>query len=278
MDNRAIAERLAAYARALEGDEGNIYRIRAYRRAAETILRLDQPVADLVAQCGRKGLQELPGIGSHLACTIDRLVRTGQFRTMTPEAVVPGQRLRALPGIGPALSELLDERLGVTTIPELETAAADGRLDQLGLPPWRVRKLREALAQRQTAGRPPDSPAEEPPVAELLAIDAEYRQQAEEGRLATIAPRRFNPEHEAWLPLYHTHRGGLRYRALFSNTALAHRLGQTRDWVVIYFDGERFSGQRTVVTQTQGDLHGRRVVRGREAECRAYYHEPKRAG
>lgn len=67
---------------------------------------------------------------------------------------------------------------------------------------------------------------------------------------------------------------------LFSNTALAHRLGRTRDWVVIYFENDFQAGQRTVVTETRGDLRGRRVVRGRERECRAHYQGtgPKPAG
>ncbi len=60
-------------------------------------------------------------------------------------------------------------------------------------------------------------------------------------------------------------------RALFSNTALAHRLERTRDWVVIFFEKGDVRGQRTVVTEPRGDLAGRRVVRGRENECRVYY-------
>lgn len=41
----------------------------------------------------------------------------------------------------------------------------------------------------------------------------------------------------------------------------------TRDWVVIYFyDGDHRERQCTVVTETQGPLNGRRIVRGREAE------------
>jgi hypothetical protein len=59
---------------------------------------------------------------------------------------------------------------------------------------------------------------------------------------------------------------------LYSNTAQAHQLGRTRDWVVLYFyDDEHTEGQHTVVTETHGPLAGRRVVRGREAECRAHY-------
>src|SRR5262249_55891173 len=102
-------------------------------------------------------------------------------------------------------------------------------------------------------------------------VDQDYRDQAETNLLPTIAPRRFNPDSEPWLPLYQTTRGGWRYRALFSKSALAHRLGQTRDWVVIYFGDGYSTGQRTVVTETRGDLRGRRVVRGREQECREHY-------
>ncbi len=51
---------------------------------------------------------------------------------------------------------------------------------------------------------------------------------------------------------------------LFSNTARAHELGTTRDWVVIYFDDGASEGQRTVVTERRGPQAGRRVVRGRQ--------------
>ena len=58
---------------------------------------------------------------------------------------------------------------------------------------------------------------------------------------------------------------------LFSNTAQAHERGETHDWVVIYFGADGREGQCTVVTASQGSLEGRRVVRGREAECRRHY-------
>ncbi len=70
----------------------------------------------------------------------------------------------------------------------------------------------------------------------------------------------------------------VKIKNLFSNTARAHELGRTSDWVVIYFHMDtQPEGQRTVVTEKQGDLVDRRVVRGRESECRAFYavsHEP----
>ena len=58
--------------------------------------------------------------------------------------------------------------------------------------------------------------------------------------------------------------------ALFSNTAHAHDLGKTRDWVVIYYDQDGHENQCTVVSKHHGPLKGKRVVRGYERECMAY--------
>jgi hypothetical protein len=105
-----------------------------------------------------------------------------------------------------------------------------------------------------------------------LDVDREYRQAAQAGSLPTIAPRRFNPGAKSWLPVLHTRRGDWQFTALFSNTARAHELGQVRDWVVLYCeDAQHAERQYTVVTSSRGPLAGRRVVRGREAECQVWY-------
>lgn len=277
MDNRTIAHKLLDYANFLEAREASLYRVRAYRRAADTILALDRPLADIVAEGGRRGLEALPGIGSHLSYTLDGLVTTGEFRTLDSNGghTDPEQLLGSLPGVGPQLARAIHAELGISTLEELERAAHDGRLAELGVGPKRLRGLIDALAGRLGRWRLPEPVAGEPSVADLLAVDEEYRAAAERDRLPLISPRRFNPTNEPWLPIFKTVRGGWRYRALFSNTALAHRLGQTHDWVVIYFADRHVTGQRTVVTETRGDLRGRRVVRGRERECRELYQNKK---
>ena len=112
----------------------------------------------------------------------------------------------------------------------------------------------------------------DPDVGLLLEVDREYREKATSGVLQKIAPRRYNPEHEAWLPVLHTRFGPWRFTALYSNTERAHDLHCTHDWVVLLFDDdERDHGQATVVTEYRGDLKGRRVVRGREPECARHY-------
>jgi len=75
MDNRAIAKKLTDHAHHLESTHDSLFRIMAYRRAAETVLGLDEPVENIVARLGRKGLQALPGIGRHLSYTIQNLVQ-----------------------------------------------------------------------------------------------------------------------------------------------------------------------------------------------------------
>jgi putative hydrolase len=69
----------------------------------------------------------------------------------------------------------------------------------------------------------------------------------------------------------HTEQEGWSFTALYSNTARAHELGTAKDWVVLYFETLGLEGQCTVVTEKFGPLKGKRVVRGREEECRDFY-------
>jgi hypothetical protein len=110
-------------------------------------------------------------------------------------------------------------------------------------------------------------------VAELLDVDAEYRQQAAAGALPRIAPRRSNSRGEAWLPILHTHRNHRHYTALCADTR-AHEAGQAGDQVVVYRDDAGGRCQWTVATAGPGALSGRRIVRGREAECGAFHAAP----
>jgi len=183
-----------------------------------------------------------------------------------------------VPGLGHRLAERIHEELHIDTLEALELAAHDGRLESVpGVGPRRAAAIRASLQTMLSRSRPhrtgtTTGAIAEPPVAMLLDVDREYRERAAAGELPTIAPRRFNPSGEAWLPVLHAVRDPWHFTALFSNTAQAHQLGRTRDWVVLYcYDHEHAEGQHTVVTETHGALAGLRVVRGRESECRAHY-------
>ncbi len=271
--NLDIATRLEEVAALLEEQGASPFRIRAYQKGADAVRSLDRPAGELLAEGGLPALEALPAIGESLARAIESLVRTGRLPHLDRlrGESDPVTLLSSVPGVGRVLAERLHETLGIDSLADLEAAAHDGRLAGLGgFGPRRVAGIREALAGRLGRVRAA-APGPAVPVAELVDVDAEYRRRAKAGRLPLIAPRRFNPGKKAWLPVLHTTRSKRHYTALFSNTARAHRLGRTHDWVVIYYDGEGAEGQCTVVSGRQGALRGRRLVRGREAECARHY-------
>ena len=147
-------------------------------------------------------------------------------------------------------------------------AAYDGRLEKVpGIGERRLSIIRNGLAALLSVRgtRSTRTAAAVPPVAILLDVDREYRMRARAGELPRIAPKRFNPHGKAWLPILHSERGPWHFTALYSNTARAHQLDRTTDWVIIFFSTDHQpEGQCTVVTETSGPHKGERVVRGRE--------------
>jgi DNA polymerase (family X) len=273
--NATIAERLDEVALLLEQQESNPFRVAAYRNGSNTLRQLDRSVRDILEADGIDGLMKLPAIGEKLARAIRMIVTTGRLPLLEqlrgesdPELV-----FATLPGVGPTLARRIHLELGIDSLEDLEAAAADGRLAKLdGIGKKRLAGIRDVLARR--LGRVQRSGStRQPPVADLLDVDREYRARASAGTLRRIAPRRFNPTGEAWLPVLHTRRGLCEYTALFSNTARAHELQMTDDWVVIYCDDGNRELSYTVVTGTRGPLQGLRVVRGREEEVVAHYRE-----
>jgi putative hydrolase len=268
--NLWVAGSLKEMASLLEDQAANPFRINAYRRAARTLEGLDEPVDALYRRSGREGLMALPSIGEGIATAIENLLRTGRLPQLERlrGSVEPETVFDSLPGVGPRLAAAIHDTLHVDTLEELEVAAHDGRLQTVpGIGPSRAASIRALLAERLK--RPPRRAlARAPSVAAILDADGQYRREAAAGRLRTIAPRRFNPSHKAWLPVLHTDRNDWHMTLLFSNTARAHELGKTDDWVVVYYyDGDHNEGQCTVVTETAGPRRGARVVRGRENEA-----------
>jgi len=277
LSNDQLATVLEEVADLLEAQGANPFRVRAYSGAAQTLRQWQTPAHHILKEEGMEGLMKLPGIGRSLANAIDQL--TWSHRLPLLERLrgeqVPERMFATVPDIGKALAKRIHDHLGIETLAELEAAANDGRLAQVpGMGSKRVRAVRESLAGRFKPQwyRPVETrEATEPvPVEELLDIDEEYRRLAAKGRLPRIAPQRFNPTGEAWLPVLHTQRGTRHYTALFSNTARAHELGTTHDWVVIYRDDDDH-GRWTVITSQYGRLRGYRIVRGHEHECAKHY-------
>jgi hypothetical protein len=274
--NDQISRALDEAADLLEQRDSNPFRVRAFRRAAQTVLESSESIADLTLNVGPAALKRFPGIGPGLARVIDEFVRSGGRRIHYRELgdIGPLTLLTSLPGIGNVLARRILDQLHIHDLQDLEMAIYEGRLEQLeGFGARRTSALRQMLnsrlgrrlqqRSRDLGGR---YGVDRPPVDLLLRIDAEYRRRAAAGELRRIAPRRFNPDGLAWLPILETQESGWTFRVLFSNTAQAHALGRTRDWVVIFIERAGETHQCTVVTETRGRNAGKRVVRGRESE------------
>jgi hypothetical protein len=280
MTNQRIAMMFDDVADLLAQQAASPYRVSAWRDAAAAIRDHPREMSDVFRDHGRIGLEAVPHIGPRLAASIIESIRSGRLAVLDRLRGDPIGTITRIPGIGCKLAERVHRQLGIETLEELEVAAHDGRLARVpGFGPRKVAAVRDVLATRLSdaararARRSVESTLHRTPsVGALLEIDRRYRDAAANGALPRIAPRRFNPAHEAWLPILHADEAGWSYTALFSNTALAHQLGRTDDWVVIYFhEPHHPEDQVTVVTERSGPLRGRRVVRGREAECRMHY-------
>lgn len=274
--NEDAAEKLREMADLLTAQHANPFRIQAYRRAAETVESCDQDLRDLLAREGVAGLEKLPFIGRGIASCVQELARFGRLGRLDRlrGELDPEDLFQTVPGVGSVLARQIHETLGVDTLEELEVAAHDGRLERVeGIGPRKAQALRASLDEmlRRLSVRPVRE-RKEPTVEALLSVDEEYRCKVASGDLPLISPRRFNPTHREWLPVLHTDRAEWQFTAMFSNTARAHELGRTQDWVVVYFyDSDHNEGQQTVVAEKRGPMKGKRVVRGREAECRDFY-------
>ena len=119
MDNQRISDTFYEMANLLEIQGEDPFRIRAYRRAAQTISHFRSDVR-MLAQEGR--LEEIPGVGRILTRDITQLIETGgvryheHLRSTVPDGLLPILRL---PSLTPAQVRILWRRLNVTAMQQL---------------------------------------------------------------------------------------------------------------------------------------------------------------
>jgi len=149
ISNQQIAEVLFNIATILQMQQGNPYRIEAYRNAALGITTLAEPVAAYII---RGDMPPVPRLGQRLRRKITELVTSGRMtfysdlcRESLPEDV---RDLMRVAHIGPKTALRLSGQLDIHSVPELYQAASHQRLRQhFGFGPRSEARLREgALA------------------------------------------------------------------------------------------------------------------------------------
>ena len=131
MTNKSVARHLKLTADLVELTGGNPFRARAFASGARAVERLEGPVAGLAAE---GTLVEVPGIGKGLAAEIAELVETGAMGVTESllQSLPPGlPEVLRVKGLGVKKVRALWQEAGVTSIEDLEAAAASGRLAAL---------------------------------------------------------------------------------------------------------------------------------------------------
>ena len=156
MDNPTIARLLAETADLLEIDGGDSFRIRSYRRAAESV---EQTTVDLAAiATDTAQLLEIPGIGKGMAAHLQAIAATGTMPLREELLAKYGASvldLLKLPGMGPKTVALLWDAAKIASIDQLAHAIEKKQL--AGLPRMgdkQIEKLRKGIEDyRRSVGR-----------------------------------------------------------------------------------------------------------------------------
>jgi DNA polymerase (family 10) len=132
--NANIAELIRRYATTLVLNGADRFKVRAYRRAAESIETLDTDIAALVAR--NEDLTRIPGVGKVISRTIDEVVRTGRF-TLLDEALSKLQpevlEIAARPSLDPKKVLQAYKKLKINSLDELRSRLESGEVrDKLG--------------------------------------------------------------------------------------------------------------------------------------------------
>jgi len=131
MTNQQLAEIFRTIADLMEIKGEIIYKILAYRKAADSLSNLGQDINELWKQ-GK--LTEVDGVGKAIAEKIDELLSTGHLGFLEKlEAEVPPSLAEMLkvPDLGPKKVAMFWKQVGITNLSELESAARTGKLRTL---------------------------------------------------------------------------------------------------------------------------------------------------
>lgn len=131
MQNQEVARILYEIADMLELKNENVFKIRAYRRAAQSIETLSKPVEDFYKE---NTLTEIQGVGAGIAEKIAEYLESGKVKyygDLKKKMPMDFESLMAIEGMGPKKVKILYEKLKIKTVNDLEAAAKAGKIRKL---------------------------------------------------------------------------------------------------------------------------------------------------
>lgn len=146
--NREVAAQLEEFADLLAATDV-AYKPRAYRRAAENVRDHPEPIEELAAD-GHDRVATIDAVGDAIAAKIVEYIDTGtidELAELRDELPVEMDALTGVEGVGPKTVGRLYDAIGIQTLDELETAAANGQIRELdGFGAKTEQNIREGIA------------------------------------------------------------------------------------------------------------------------------------
>lgn len=131
---------------AIQGE--NRFKIVAYRRAADVIAHASRSVQDLWAG-DRDNLRAIPGVGEAIADKLDELFRTGRlgyYEKITAQVPAGLVELLGIPGVGPRTVTKFWKEFNITTLAALQEALQDPETRLKGVGEKTIENLKQGIA------------------------------------------------------------------------------------------------------------------------------------
>jgi DNA polymerase (family 10) len=117
-----------------EEELNTIYKVRAYEKAADVIEKMSMSIEEIYLNDGIQGLKKIPSIGNAISTKIEELIKTNKisyFEELKMKIPIKVSEFSNMIGFGPKTMKILYEKLGITSIAELENAASEGKISKI---------------------------------------------------------------------------------------------------------------------------------------------------
>lgn len=152
MRNDEVAAVLYDISRLLELEGEEAYRIRAYKKASQSVAALEGDIDEYYKE-GR--LRDIPGVGESIGSVLEELLRTGRsglLETLKKETPLELYEVIEVPGIGRKTALKVHRALGVTTVGEFRDAAKAHRIRKVrGLGDKAEKKILDSIERYKRA-------------------------------------------------------------------------------------------------------------------------------
>jgi DNA polymerase (family 10) len=153
MENTEFAKIFWEIAELLELKNENRFKVRAYQKAAQNIENLSENLSDVYKKGGLEALQNIPGIGEHIALKIEELIKTGRqkdHQKLIKEFPRGFIEMMRVPGIGPKTALLFRKKLKIDSMEKLRKAVEKGLIKNVpGFKEKKIENIRKGIALKE---------------------------------------------------------------------------------------------------------------------------------